>query len=75
MSSKIGSANHGRAAVPIPWLVRAAIYAVAWLPFLGLILVFVPRFEPLFRKLDVRGELPALTESILWLSRVNETLG
>jgi type II secretory pathway component PulF len=37
-----------------------------------LIVFFVPRFESLFEQLRQRGELPALTEWLLWLS---STLG
>ena len=67
--------NDGWAAVPIPCLVRATTYAIAWLPCLTLILYMSWTFEPLFARLHDTGELPALTDSILWISRVNRTLG
>ena len=47
---------------------RAVVYGVAWLPFLGLIAFFVPRFEDLFSRLRERGEVPAVTEWLLWLA-------
>jgi general secretion pathway protein F/type IV pilus assembly protein PilC len=34
-----------------------------------LVIYFVPRFEVLFSRLRARGELPALTEWLLWLSQ------
>ena len=33
-----------------------------------LIVFFVPQFEPLFAKLEARGELPLLTTALLWTS-------
>ena len=40
----------------MPVYARAAIYGVAWLPFLSLLAFFVPRFEDMFRRLRERGE-------------------
>lgn len=68
MSAKVGPANHERSAVPIPLLVRAVAYAIAWVPFLALIVVFEVKFEPLFCELDAMGELPALTKLTLCIS-------
>src|SRR5262245_35701 len=40
-----------------------------------LIIFFVPKFESLFTKLKERGELPAVTEWLLWLSAIMQTYG
>jgi general secretion pathway protein F/type IV pilus assembly protein PilC len=40
-----------------------------------LIIFFVPKFERLFTRLRERGELPSLTEWLLWLSGVMQTYG
>lgn len=40
-----------------------------------LIIFFVPKFETLFGRLKERGELPAVTEWLLWLSNVMQTYG
>ncbi len=36
----------------------------------GLVIFFVPRFEQLFGRLRERGELPALTDWLLWISNL-----
>jgi type II secretory pathway component PulF len=41
----------------------------------GLIIFFVPKFETLFGRLRERGELPAVTEWLLWLSAVMQSYG
>jgi type II secretory pathway component PulF len=41
----------------------------------GLIIFFVPRFESLFGRLRERGELPAVTDWLLWLSGFMQTYG
>lgn len=58
-------------------VVGAATYPVllavmGFLAVTGLIVFFVPKFAELFARLEERGELPALTTGLLWLS---ETLG
>jgi type II secretory pathway component PulF len=53
---------------------RAVVYCVAWLPFLSLVVFFVPRFEDLFSVLRERGEVPAITEWLLSFSSLNKTL-
>jgi type II secretory pathway component PulF len=40
-----------------------------------LIIFFVPKFETLFAKLKERGELPAVTEWLLWLSATMQSYG
>jgi general secretion pathway protein F/type IV pilus assembly protein PilC len=40
-----------------------------------LIIFFVPKFERLFTRLRERGELPAVTDWLLWLSKVMQTYG
>jgi general secretion pathway protein F/type IV pilus assembly protein PilC len=40
-----------------------------------LIIFFVPQFESLFSRLRDRGELPAVTDWLLWLSGVLQTYG
>jgi type II secretory pathway component PulF len=40
-----------------------------------LIIFFVPKFETLFADLKSRGELPAVTEWLLWLSAVMQSYG
>jgi type II secretory pathway component PulF len=40
-----------------------------------LIIFFVPKFERLFTNLRARGELPAVTDWLLWLSGVMQTYG
>jgi general secretion pathway protein F/type IV pilus assembly protein PilC len=40
-----------------------------------LIIFFVPKFEQLFSRLKERGELPAVTEWLLWLSNVMQGYG
>lgn len=75
MSSEISpEAASKRAGPPLPTVVRAAVYGVAWVPFVGLVTFFVPRFDDLFAKLTERGELPALTACLLWFSRLNAAL-
>ena len=40
-----------------------------------LIIFFVPKFETLFQRLRERGELPAVTDWLLWLSDTMQTYG
>ena len=53
---------------------RAVVCGVAWLPFLGLIALLVPKFEDLFSRLREKGEVPAITEWLLWFTSLNKTL-
>jgi general secretion pathway protein F/type IV pilus assembly protein PilC len=34
-----------------------------------LIIFFVPRFQPIFDKLEAKGELPVLTQGLIWVSQ------
>jgi general secretion pathway protein F/type IV pilus assembly protein PilC len=40
-----------------------------------LVIFFVPKFETLFERLKERGELPAVTTGLLWLSRTMQDYG
>src|SRR5438876_665297 len=40
-----------------------------------LLIFFVPRFEPIFKKLDEKGELPTLTVAIVGLSHLLQSYG
>jgi hypothetical protein len=51
--------------------VRIAVLCGAWLPFLGMFLLFLPKFEPIFNRLAEKGELPALTAFFVALGRLN----
>jgi type II secretory pathway component PulF len=48
-----------------PRWARALVYSLTWLPALVLVVGFVPRFDPVFRKLTAMGELPQLTGWLL----------
>ena len=50
--------------------ILVALGGVAWLLPLGLMLLFVPRFEDIFKKFDIRGGLPMLTQMEINLSHV-----
>lgn len=41
---------------------------VGFLVLNGLVIFFVPKFEPIFEKLKAKGDLPILTEYLLWFS-------
>ena len=58
---------------PLPFLARVVVYAVAWLPSVVLLVCVTPKFESLFENLQARGELPALTECVLWFAWLNGT--
>lgn len=53
----------------------AILFIVGTLVVNGLIIFFVPKFEDLFQKLRERGELPAVTEWLLWLSGALQSYG
>jgi type II secretory pathway component PulF len=46
----------------------------AWLPFFVLMIFVVPRFEPIFAKLEEKGELPSSSLWLMKLERVNEAV-
>ncbi|MFZ5833316.1 MAG: type II secretion system F family protein [Planctomycetota bacterium] len=57
-------------------MVYPLVLAVAGTAIVSVIIVFfVPKFATLFASLRERGELPALTEWVLWLSGVMRTYG
>jgi hypothetical protein len=41
--------------------VRFCVYAIVWLPPLGIMTWFIPQWGPLFQKLEEKGELPQFT--------------
>jgi hypothetical protein len=55
----------------LPAVVRAAILGSAWLPFFGLVTFQVPRWEPIFKKLEEKTELPLLTSLSVLISHWN----
>jgi type II secretory pathway component PulF len=42
-----------------------------WLPVFVTLLVIVPRFEPIFKKLEEKGELPQMTHWLMAFDRLN----
>ena len=54
-----------------PWWARVLVYGLIWLPVLVMVLVFAHRFEPIFTKLEEKGELPWLTQWLMAFDRVN----
>jgi hypothetical protein len=42
-----------------------------WLPVLVMVLVFAHRYEPIFKKLEEKGELPQVTQWLMAFDRVN----
>lgn len=55
----------------LPTWARAAILLTAWVPFTWLVLVSVPRFDPVFARLEGKVGLPDLTRACLWFGRLN----
>lgn len=51
------------------------LMTVGTLVVTALMVFLVPRFEPLFQRLRDRGELPILTEWLLWLSNLLQNYG
>jgi hypothetical protein len=47
----------------------AAVVAVSWMPFFGLLLFQVPQVEPLLRRVEERGDLPVMTNWLLSVGR------
>jgi len=68
------SAVNKREGVFLPAYARAAVYGVVWLPVLGLVAIFVPKFEDLFSTLAETAELPAVTEWLLWFAGMDKAL-
>jgi type II secretory pathway component PulF len=65
-------------ASPIEWSLvsahwgRCCVYVVAWLPPFGFLLCCIPRFGPVFQRLDEKGELPELTRWVWAFIRLNQ---
>mgnify|MGYP002623344637 CR=1 FL=1 len=53
----------------------AFLATVGTLVVLGLVIFFVPRFEEMFGRLRERGELPVLTDWLLWFSATMQRYG
>ncbi len=53
----------------------AVLFIVGTIVVNVLVIFFVPKFETLFARLKARGELPALTEWLLWLSHTLQDYG
>jgi hypothetical protein len=54
-----------------PWWARVLVYGFMWLPMLVVVLVFAPRFEPIFKRLEEQGELPQLTRWLMAFDRLD----
>ena len=76
MSSTVASESAAGKPIGLTWSIRirAAIVIAAWLPFLVLVSFFIPKFESLFSRLQERGELPAVTELLMWFALLNKAL-
>jgi general secretion pathway protein F len=48
---------------------------VGFLVLNGLVIFFVPRFEPIFKKLEEQGQLPALTQGLIAVSHTMQRQG
>jgi type II secretory pathway component PulF len=55
----------------LPAVARAVLLCGAWLPFVGLLLLLLPRYDPIFARLEEKGELPALTGWLYALGQLN----
>jgi general secretion pathway protein F/type IV pilus assembly protein PilC len=53
----------------------AILFTVGTVVVNVLVIFFVPKFEKLFARLKARGELPAMTEWLLWLSHTLQDYG
>jgi type II secretory pathway component PulF len=51
------------------------LFLVGTLVVNGLVIFFVPKFETLFGRLRAKGELPALTDWLLWVSHTLQDYG
>jgi hypothetical protein len=56
---------------PRPVLARTAWLCGAWLPFFALLNFLLPRFTPIFKKFDEKGDLPTLTRWLFELGQLN----
>jgi len=55
----------------IPWWVRAVVYCFTWLPVFVLLVSFVPRFLPIFKRLFEQGGLPRLSMALLAFAQMD----
>ena len=69
--NKVGQATATLSRPRWPWRI---LVALAWLPLIGLIVFYVPMLEVMFSPLQERGELPAVTEWVMWFSALNQRL-
>lgn len=53
----------------------AILFVLGTLVVNALVIFFVPKFENLFSRLRARGELPAITDWLLWLSHTMQSYG
>jgi general secretion pathway protein F/type IV pilus assembly protein PilC len=53
----------------------AILFTLGTLVVNGLVIFFVPKFEPIFATLRKRGELPMVTDWLLWLSHTLQSYG
>ena len=53
----------------------AILFVVGTMVVNVLVIFFVPKFEPLFARLRTRGELPAVTDWLLWFSHALQNYG
>jgi type II secretory pathway component PulF len=56
--------------LPTHW--RAVVFGGAWLPFFALTVFNLPQYDRIFTKLQEKGELPALTSTLMWFSRLSQ---
>ena len=54
-----------------PWWARGLVYGCTWLPVFVMLLVIVPRFEPIFKTLEEKGELPQMARWLMAFVRLN----
>ena len=54
-----------------PWWARLMLYSCTWLPVLAMFVVYTPRSQPLFIRLEECGELPQLTHWLMTFDRWN----
>jgi len=73
MSDAIGleMALRSRRGPGLPAFARAVLLGGAWFPFFALVVVYVPRFAPIFARLEQHQELPTLSLWLLGLWRLS----
>jgi type II secretory pathway component PulF len=59
-----------RSGGPPRWA-RLLVYGFTWLPVFAMVIGFVPRFDPVFQKLNEKGELPQLTGWLLAITHLD----